>query len=226
MANPFVLNRSGDLTPAHMAAQLKPLSASEAAGWLANYTPAESAAALQLLNPATIQDVLVQMPNTRMNAVIDAAPTETARQWRLNRTYDEDSLGRLMEPVLAVFDPAITVAQAVELLRELVKTAFITYGYVTDAAGKLLGVITMRDLLFADSGKSLADIMLKDVFALRPDMLLNDAMKQVLGRHYPVYPVCDADGLLVGLVRGSAMFEEQAFEITAQAGTMVGVEKE
>ena len=37
---------------------------------------------------------------------------------------------------------------------------------------------------------------------------------------------CDADGVLLGLVRGQAMFEEQAFEITAQAGTMVGVEKE
>jgi len=39
--------------------------------------------------------------------------------------------------------------------------------------------------------------------------------------------VCTAGpGVLVGLVRGQAMFEEQAFEITAQAGSMVGVEKE
>lgn len=32
--------------------------------------------------------------------------------------------------------------------------------------------------------------------------------------------------MLIGLVRGQAMFQEQAFDITAQAGTMVGVEKE
>jgi magnesium transporter len=51
-------------------------------------------------------------------------------------------------------------------------------------------------------------------------------MKLVLDRHYPVYPVCDADGVLLGLVRGQAMFEEQAIDITAQVGTMVGVEKE
>ena len=36
-------------------------------------------------------------------------------------------------------------------------------------------------------------------------------MKLVLNRHYPVYPVCDEDGMLVGLVRGQAMFEEQAY---------------
>ncbi|MGZ5652317.1 MAG: magnesium transporter, partial [Usitatibacter sp.] len=43
---------------------------------------------------------------------------------------------------------------------------------------------------------------------------------------YPQYPVTDAEGRLVGLVRGAALFEVEAFEITAQAGSMVGVEKE
>jgi magnesium transporter len=51
-------------------------------------------------------------------------------------------------------------------------------------------------------------------------------MKSVLERHYPVYPVCDESGVLIGLVRGQAMFEEQAIEIIAQVGSMVGVEKE
>jgi magnesium transporter len=50
-------------------------------------------------------------------------------------------------------------------------------------------------------------------------------MKQVLNRHYPVYPVCD-EGRLVGLLRGAALFQQQAIEISAQPGTMVGVEKE
>ena len=42
----------------------------------------------------------------------------------------------------------------------------------------------------------------------------------------PVYPVCEADGRLVGQVRGQAMFEEQAYEISAQPGRMVGVDTE
>ena len=40
------------------------------------------------------------------------------------------------------------------------------------------------------------------------------------------YPVCNAGGRLMGLVRGQAMFEEQAFVISAQAGRMVGVANE
>jgi magnesium transporter len=51
-------------------------------------------------------------------------------------------------------------------------------------------------------------------------------MRLVLERHYPAYPACDSSGVLVGLVRGQAMFEERAFAITAQVGSMVGVEKE
>jgi magnesium transporter len=107
-----------------------------------------------------------------------------------------------------------------------VRTAIITYGYVIDSAGKLLGIVTMRDLLFAEDHMPLESVMLHNAFYLKPDLPLADAMRLVLGRHYPVYPVCDDNGKLLGVVRGQTMFEEQAFEITAQVGSMVGVEKE
>jgi magnesium transporter len=48
----------------------------------------------------------------------------------------------------------------------------------------------------------------------------------VLDRHYPQYPVIDSSGVLVGLLRGQRMFEAQAVELTLQAGSMVGLEKE
>jgi magnesium transporter len=68
--------------------------------------------------------------------------------------------------------------------------------------------------------------MFRDPFALQSSMLTMDAMKLVLDRHFPVYPVVDADKRLVGLVRGQSMFEAQAIEISLQAGSMVGLEKE
>jgi magnesium transporter len=158
--------------------------------------------------------------------VLHTVAPEIALQWQRNQTFAKGSIGRLMEPAYAVFHPAMTVAQTVERLRALIKVAFITYGYVTDESGKLRGLITMRDLLFAPDDARLESLMLRDVFTLKPETPLNEAMKSVLDRHYPAYPVCDGSGVLIGLVRGQAMFEEQAFEITAQVGTMVGVEKE
>src|SRR4029079_8964327 len=75
-------------------------------------------------------------------------------------------------------------------------------------------------------GARLGDVMMKEPFALSPELRVSDAMKLTLNRHYPVYPVCDAERHLVGWIRGAALFEQEAFEITAQPGAMVGVEKE
>jgi magnesium transporter len=111
-------------------------------------------------------------------------------------------------------------------VRELVKTNFITYVYVIDASEHLLGIVTMRDLLFSDNATTLRQVMLRDPFALQAKLPLMDAMKLVLDRHYPVYPVVDEEKRLIGLLRGQSMFEAQAIEISMQAGSMVGLEKE
>jgi magnesium transporter len=131
-----------------------------------------------------------------------------------------------MEPPQAVFPPDLTVAQTVERIRELVKHVFVTYGFVVDGKGVLLGVVAMRDLLLAKDDDRLEAVMLRNPFSLRPDLPLLDAMKLVVNHHFPVYPVCEGDGRLVGIVRGRTLFEQQAFEISAQVGAMVGVEKE
>jgi magnesium transporter len=68
--------------------------------------------------------------------------------------------------------------------------------------------------------------MLKDVYAFTEDMELDEALKTAVVRHYPVYPVCDANNVLKGLIRGEELFRNQAIEISAQAGEMVGVDKE
>jgi magnesium transporter len=131
-----------------------------------------------------------------------------------------------MEPPQAVFAPHLTVAETVERIRELVKSTFVTYGFVVDENGALRGVVAMRDLLLAGQGDRLDAVMLREPFSLRPETPLLEAARQVVARHFPVYPVCDAEGRLVGIVRGRTLFEEQALEISAQPGAMVGVERE
>jgi magnesium transporter len=131
-----------------------------------------------------------------------------------------------MDPPTAVFGPDEKVGEVTEKVRELVKKIFVTYCFVCDSDGRLVGIATMRDLLVSGPGAKLSDIMLKNPFSLKPQTELVEGMKQVLNRHFPIYPVTDDVGKLIGLVRGQAMFEAQAVEISAQAGTMVGVKKE
>jgi magnesium transporter len=205
---------------------LKSRSARGAAAKLKDVAPATIVATLARLNPGFAQDVLDELPRDVRGRTLEAASGELARHWERNAAYPKETIGRMMEAVVAAYPPEQTVGDTIEKLRELVKTTFITYVYVVDAAGHLLGIVTMRDLLFSDNGATLRNVMLRDPFALQANIPLMDAMKLVLDRHYPVYPAVDADKRLVGLVRGQSMFEAQAIEISLQAGSMVGLEKE
>ena len=147
-------------------------------------------------------------------------------KWEGNEKYPEGTIGSMMERPHAVFPPDMTIAEATEQLRELTKTQFITYGFCTDPEGKLLGVIVMRELLLGRPDQRLDEIYVPDPFFLTPELGLMDGMKAVLNKHFPVYPVCEEDGTLLGLIRGQNIFEAQAIEISAQAGRMVGIEKE
>jgi len=209
-----------------LATQVKALPPDEAAAVIERSQPAQAAEALQELNPAIVQSILAHLDKGARRLIAASAPPEVAEQWKRNTQYPEGTIGHMMEAPLAVFRPDMTVGESIEALRPLVRTAFVTYIYVVDAEQRLLGLVTMRDLLFNDREARLEEIMLREPFALSPTLPLPEAMKLTVNRHYPQYPVRDTDGKLVGLARGAALFELEAFEITAQAGSMVGVDKE
>jgi magnesium transporter len=181
---------------------------------------------LRAVSPEVVRPVFTHFRGRQRKRLLAAATRAEAEQWARSETYAEGTIGRMMEAPTATFTPDGTVGEAVESIRDLVKHAFVTYLFVVDAGGRLVGIVTMRELLLADRNARLADIMLTDVFFLTPELQVRDAMKLVLNRHFPVYPVCDADGTLLGEIRGQTMFEEQAFEISAQPGKMVGVDRE
>src|SRR4029453_15964176 len=173
---------------------------------------------LELLNPAAALKILQRFGLSRRETILATASSETTQQWMRNQTYPERTVGQLMQPPLAVFRPTTTVAEATEQIPRLARKTIIPYAFVTDEQEKLLGVVVMRDLLLAQQTQRLEEIMLRDPFYLTPDMSLTDAMRAVLVRHYPVYPVCEKSGLLIGLVRGQMLFEARGGVLGAEAG--------
>ncbi len=209
-----------------LSADVARMGPREAADLLTDLPDAVVIDVLQRVNPALVADILPEFSEGRRAKLFLNGPSAVTHQWTVNQTFEEGTVGRLMEPPTAVFKPTDTVGDTSKKVRELVKKIFVTYCFVCDDAGTLVGIVTMRDLLVSDAHQTLSDVMLKDPFFLKPTMPLMDAMKLVLNRHFPLYPICDDNRKLIGLVRGQAMFEEQAIEISAQAGSMVGVQKE
>ena len=156
-------------------------------------------------NPALADEILWAFSAQRRQRILAAAPANRRDQWSKNHLYPEDSIGRLMDPPVAVLRPEQTVGEVIERLRGIVKKALVTYGWVVDGAGRLQGVVVFRDLLFADDAQPISDIMVTQPYSLRPEMSLTEGMRDALARHFPVYPVCDGTGRLVGIVRGHSL---------------------
>ena len=202
---------------------LRELDSRSVARQLRDGSDAEIASALLQLTPEQAHKVLERFDPARRKAIDRADPEHDLL---LGYDYPEGTVGRLMESAPAIFPPEMTIAAAIEALREVIKQRMVIYVFVADAAGILRGVVAFRELVFGAREQTMAEVMVRNPFFLTPTKSLVDAMHEVVTRHYPIYPVCEPGGRLIGLVKGASLFEQQAFEISAQAGSMVGVEKE
>jgi magnesium transporter len=202
-----------DATPPDLQALLRELRSRvpvDAAALLALETPERVEAALRGLPPDFANRVAAHLPDA-----VEAAETEAA----------PGTVAELMEPVRGALARETTVAEAINWLTHEPEVGDITYLYVVDEQQRLTGMVVMRDLLLAAARQTLEEVMIHHPYRLRPEDALVDTVKAVVKRHYPVYPVCDAQGVLIGLVRGWKLFERQAIEISAQTGAMVGIGK-
>jgi magnesium transporter len=189
--------------------------------------PMDAAQMLIKETPERIGAVFAELPQLLVDRIKAYLPPELQFQAEESRAeVVEDTVGEMMDPALAVLPQTTTVQEAIAFLRNNETPQQITYLYVTGADDRLVGLTVIRDLILAEPNQTLAEVMLPEPFALTIDMDLADAVKAALHRHYPVYPVVDADRHVIGVVRGWRLFEQQAIEISAQSGQMVGVDKE
>lgn len=215
----------GDMTD--FLASLSSREPGEVVVLLQDQPPSKIIEVLESLNPAVAQEVIGAFSEDSVQEIMAAAPDELRIQWAKNGEFEEHTVGRMMEPPRGVYSPDTTIEMATEDLRLLSKHAFITYLWIVDQKSRLTGVVVMREMLLTeDKSTRLDQIMIKNPFYLDPEMTLSNAMRETAVRHFPVYPVCDGFGKLIGLVRGQMLFEAQAFELSAQPGSMVGVERE
>jgi len=71
---------------------------------------------------------------------------------------------------------------------------------VVDSNSKLVGIITERDLLFANSNDHIHDVMTKDVVTAKPGVTIDEA-KEILHKHrIEKLPIIDDSGIIKGLI--------------------------
>lgn len=190
--------------------------------------PLDAAEELVKLSADDIQFVLSRLPAEQAVMIAShlaevAAPEDAATRAVLSGM--EATIGELMTPVTATLPENYTVAEALTFMVKSADVSEISYIFVTENSC-LVGVVGMRDLILAEPSEALSDIMVREPFAFEQDTPVEDAVSEVLYRHYRMYPVVDQHQHIVGEVRGWKLYERIASELSAQAGSQYGVAKE
>ena len=115
--------------------------------------------------------------------------------------YEPGTAGRIMTPELISLKEGFTAAQALERIRYLAKnTETIYYLYVTDAARRLTGILSLRDLVTADPQQTIGEIMTRDAICVYTDTDREEVARLIQRYDFLAVPVVDREQRLVGIV--------------------------
>jgi magnesium transporter len=197
--------------------------------------PAIRAELVRELSPALLGDILEKMPPEEAAEVISEMkprkapevlrelPRQESSEIRHILAYPEDSAGRIMDTDLISINADMTVEEAVTLIKRSTIEETLYSVYATDPAGRLLGIVPLRDLLTSPRQVPLAEIMKEAIATVNPDTDQEDAARVVKKYDLSVLPVIDKDGTLVGRITADDIIdiidEETSEDIYRMAGT-------
>ncbi|MDQ2659609.1 MAG: CBS domain-containing protein, partial [Verrucomicrobiota bacterium] len=143
--------------------------------------------------------------------------------------YPEDTAGGVMTNRFIALREEMTVEEVRDLLRARAqeeRTEDIAYLYVTDADQRLVGVVSLRDLVFRQEGRRMSEFLNREVKFVRDDTDQENLVQQFERNHYLGLPVLDAEDRLVGAVKASDALEFASKEATEDMQLMVGLSGE
>jgi magnesium transporter len=219
----------GQLPPEKAAAVLAEVEEERLPDLLEGFAPAPLAGLLQRMSPADAADVLQQLPPTQRRETLTALSGDAATAIRSLLKHPEDTAGGIMSNRFITLRDDVTVEQVRELLRARAqeeRTEDIAYLYVTDTAQRLVGIVSLRDLVFRRAERRMTEIMNRDVKFVRVTDDQEELARTFEHYHYLGLPVLDADGKLVGVVKASDALEIARKEATEDMQLMVGLSGE
>jgi magnesium transporter len=210
------------LDPATAAAVLREMHPASAASVIADMEPPEASMVLAELAPDDRVDILAHVPQGLHEPLVRELDAREASEVRRLEAYPEDSAGGIMTTEVVALPESMTVEQAVAELRRVSREVEqVYYVYVTDAAGRLTGVLSMRDLILAPPGPRLAAVKRTDVVTV-PATMDQEQVARLLRRHgLMALPVVDEGRRLLGMITADDLAdvaEEEATEDIQKIG--------
>jgi len=146
-------------------------------------------------------DLLGNLPEKNRDILLNLMQDEEAGEVQELLEYDVQSAGGIMTTEYVAIRQDITAGRAIDVLRETAPQAeTVYYVYVVDMKNKLVGVITLRELIVADPDTLIESIMNRAVISVTVDMDQEEVARVVSKYNFLAVPVVDKDNCLLGII--------------------------
>lgn len=173
----------------------------EAAKLLEHLDRDEAIRILSQMDPDDAADLLAELPKETMQEILSRLEPQKARTLQMLLSYPPDTAAGLMSPEVLALPAHLRAREAIRFIRrkaEEMETVY--YAYVVDDENRLLGVLSLRDLVLANFNTPITEIMNPDVVTLSPEMDAEEVARIFDKYNFLALPVVDENKKLLGIV--------------------------
>lgn len=141
--------------------------------------------------------------------------------------YQPDTAGRIMTPEYISLEENYTVRESFEQIRSLAHISeTIYYLYVINSQQRLVGILSLRELVTASLEQTLSDIMNRDAVCVQTTTDQEEVVRIIQDYDLIAVPVVDSEGRLVGIITVDDALDIVQEESTEDIYKLSGVQSE
>ena len=189
-----------------------------AADLLGELNPEVAASIVSELDSDDAADVLAELDEEDLEEILRFMDEREAGEARQLLAYDEDVAGGLMMTEFFSYPKAFragAVLQDLARREEEYELHNVHYIYVTGRGKRLLGVVLIRDIVFASPGIRLAEIV-RPAVSVRDSAPLDQLENLFDENHFTAVPVVDEENRILGVVHRRAVYDAVAERAEAE----------
>ena len=184
-----------------------------------------------------VQDIVDKMSPDDRARLFEELPAKVVRQLLTQLSpqereatalllgYEAGTAGRMMTPEYIALKESWRVSRALEHIRnraEMSETVY--YLYVTDAARRLTGILSLRHLVMAQPEQTIGEIMTREVVSVQTDTDQEEVARLIQRYDFLAVPVVDTEQRLVGIVTVDDVIDVLEEEATEDIYALGGVQ--
>jgi magnesium transporter len=158
------------------------------------------------MSPAQAADILAILPRDEAAVILKLIDKDKSSKVEHIIGEHNEQILLYASPELIRLPATTAAAEVLDRYRELATGKnVVTYVYITDATGTLKGVVDLREIVAAEAGQTLGDIMTEHVIALPKDATLREAVVLFERYNFRALPITDEHDRLLGAVTSRDM---------------------